>query len=195
MSSPLDPLTIIEFFYPPSPLRDLLILHSTQVCNKALSIAAASTVPVDLFVVQNGAMLHDIGIGQCHAPGILCEGSANYIEHGTLGGEMLRSYGKTHGLDLEKYALICERHTGSGITAEEVVKQNLPLKVQDYLPLSNEEKLIALADKFFSKSGDQQEKPLGKVRRSMAKFGDASLARFDELCQLFGVSDETNQTY
>ena len=195
MSSTLDPLTIIDFFYPPSPLRDLLILHSTQVCNKALSIASASTVPVDLFVVRNGAMLHDIGIGHCHAPGILCEGSANYIEHGTLGGEMLRKYGKTHGLDLEKYALICERHTGSGITADEVVKQKLPLKVQDYLPLSNEEKLIALADKFFSKSGDQQEKPFDKVRRSMAKFGDASLSRFDDLCQLFGVSDETNQAY
>ena len=192
MSSSVDPVKIIEFFYPPSPLRELLILHSTQVCNKALSIAAASQVPVDLAVVKNGAMLHDIGIGHCHAPGILCVGTANYIEHGTMGAEMLRQYGKKHGLDLEKYALICERHTGSGITAEEVVKQKLPLKVRDYLPLSNEEKLIALADKFFSKSGDQQEKPFDKVRKSMAKFGEASLRRFDELCQLFEVTDEND---
>ena len=192
MASTLDPLTIIEFFYPPSPLRDLLILHSTQVCNKALSIAAASTVPVDLCVVKNGAMLHDIGIGHCHAPSILCVGSANYIEHGTLGAAMLRQYAQKFGLDLEVYAAICEHHTGSGITAAEVAAQKLPLAVKDYLPVTNEEKLIALADKFFSKSGDQQEKTFSKVRKSMAKFGEASLARFDELCCLFGVSDETN---
>ena len=192
MSNAVDPLKIIEFFYPASPLRDLLILHSTQVCNKALAIAEKSGVPLDWDIVRTGAMLHDIGIGHCHAPAILCVGTADYIEHGTMGASMLRQYGAKHNIDLEKYALICERHTGSGITAEEVVSQKLPLKVKDYLPLSNEEKLIALADKFFSKSGDQKEKPFPKVRKSMAKFGDASLARFDELCHLFGVQDETN---
>lgn len=190
MSSTVDPVKIIEFFYPDTPLRKLLLLHSTQVCSKALSIAEKSTVKVDLDAVRVGAMLHDIGIGHCHAPGILCLGEADYIEHGTLGAAMLRQYGKKYNLDLEKYALICERHTGSGITAEEVAAQKLPLAVKDYLPISNEEKLIALADKFFSKSGDQQEKPFSKVRKSMAKFGEASLARFDELCNLFGVSDE-----
>lgn len=192
MSGNIDPIEIIDFFYPESPLRELLVLHSTQVCSKALSIAAQSGVPLDLEVVRVGAMLHDIGIGHCHAPGILCVGTADYIEHGTLGAAMLRQYGAAHKLDLEKYALICERHTGSGITAAEVAAQKLPLAVKDYLPLSNEEKLIALADKFFSKSGDQQEKPFNKVRKSMAKFGDASLARFDELCRMFGVEDETN---
>ena len=192
MSSTVDPVKIIEFFYPDTPLRKLLLLHSTQVCKKALAIAASSDVELDLEVVRVGAMLHDIGIGHCHAPGILCEGDANYIEHGTLGAAMLRQYGEMHDLDLEKYALICEHHTGSGITAAEVAAQKLPLAVKDYLPVTNEEKLITLADKFFSKSGDQQEKPFSKVRKSMAKFGDASLARFDELCKLFGVNDENN---
>ena len=192
MPSLVDPFAIIEFFYPDTPLRKLLILHSTQVCNKALAIAEKSDVPLDLEIVRTGAMLHDIGIGHCHAPSILCEGDANYIEHGTLGAAMLRQYAQKFGLDLEIYAAICEHHTGSGITAAEVAAQKLPLAVKDYLPVTNEEKPIALADKFFSKSGDQQEKPLGKVRKSMAKFGEASLARFDELCELFGVSDETN---
>ena len=162
-------------------------MHSTQVCNKALAIAEKSVVALDLDVVKNGAMLHDIGIGHCHAPGIFCDGDAHYIEHGTWGAQMLRLYGAEHNLDLEVYALICERHTGSGITAGEVAAQQLPIAVKDYLPVTNEEKLIALADKFFSKSGDQQEKPLAKVRKSMTKFGEASLQRFDELCRLFGV--------
>ena len=192
MPSLVDPFAIIEFFYPDTPLRKLLILHSTQVCNKALAIAEKSSVAVDLDIIRTGAMLHDIGIGHCHAPSILCVGSANYIEHGTLGAAMLRQYAEKFGLDLEVYAAICEHHTGSGITAAEVAAQKLPLAVKDYLPVTNEEKLIALADKFFSKSGDQQEKTFGKVRKSMAKFGEASVARFDELCELFGVKDETN---
>ena len=188
MKKSIDPLKIIEYFYPQdSALRRLLILHSTQVCNKALAIAEKSVVALDLDVVKNGAMLHDIGIGRCHAPGIFCDGDAHYIEHGTWGAQMLRQYGAEHNLDLEVYALICERHTGSGITAGEVVAQQLPIAAKDYLPVTNEEKLIALADKFFSKSGDQQEKPLAKVRKSMVKFGEASLQRFDELCRLFGV--------
>lgn len=182
---------VIAHFYPAdSPLRRLLLKHSSQVAAKALAIAV--TLPagsVDEYVVINGAMLHDIGIKECHAPGILCYGDRNYICHGTIGADMLRKCAAEWGIDLELYARICERHTGSGITADEVRIQALPLPVRDYLPETGEEKLIALADKFFSKSGDMAEKPFGKVRRSMAKFGPASLARFDELCELFGVKE------
>ena len=121
-----------------------------------------------------------------------CEGSEPYIAHGSIGSEMLRQYGAAHNLDLEVYALICERHTGSGITAAEVAAQGLPITVKDYLPLSNEEKLITLADKFFSKSGNMAEKPLSRIRASMAEFGAASLERFDALCDLFGVDHAEN---
>ena len=191
MAELIDPLQIIYHFYPQDDaLRQLLILHSRQVTEKALSLAENSTVELDFNQVRIGAMLHDIGVGQCHAPSIYCVGTAPYIAHGTLGADMLRSYGAKRGLDLEVYALICERHTGSGITAAEVAAQQLPIAVKDYLPLSNEEKLIALADKFFSKSGDQQEKPLPAVRKSMVRFGEASLRRFDELCELFGVKND-----
>ena len=55
------------------------------------------------------------------------------------------------------------------------------------LPVTEEEKLICYADKFFSKSGDPaREKTLYEVRRSMAKFGEESLARFDEMHSRFG---------
>ena len=47
--------------------------------------------------------------------------------------------------------------------------------------------MICLADKFFSKSGDMQEKTLERVRRSMAKFGSGPAERFEALCRLFGV--------
>ena len=105
--------------------------------------------------------------------------------HGLLGAEMLREYGKKHSCDLEVYALICERHTGSGLTASEIEAQNLPLPRRYLLPETKEEKLICLADKFFSKSGSMSEKSMEKVYKSMAKHGDGPLLRFMELCHLF----------
>ena len=187
----IDPDAVIRHFYPQdTPLRRLLLHHSTQVRDKALAILASPSCPphdLDPQLVSAGAMLHDVGILQCHAPSILCEGSRPYIAHGIIGAEMLRDYGRTFGLDMEPFARICERHTGMGITAREVREQQLPIPERDYLPETLEEKLICLADKFFSKSGDMQEKPVSAVRRSLEKFGPDTVARFDALCRLFGL--------
>ena len=187
----IDPDVIIAHFYPEdTPLRRLLLRHSMQVRDKALAILANPSRPpleLDAELVSAGAMLHDVGILQCHAPSILCVGTLPYIAHGIIGAEMLRDYGRSHGLDLEPFARICERHTGTGITAREVREQGLPIPERDYLPETLEEKLICLADKFFSKSGDMKEKSVSAVRRSMEKFGADTVERFDALLQLFGL--------
>ena len=187
----IDPDVIIAHFYPEdTPLRRLLLRHSTQVRDKALAILANPSRPqleLDAELVSAGAMLHDVGILQCHAPSILCVGTRPYIAHGVIGAEMLRDYGRTHGLDLEPFARICERHTGAGITAQEVREQRLPIPERDWLPETPEEKLVCLADKFFSKSGDMKEKPVSAVRRSLEKFGPDTEERLDELLRLFGI--------
>ncbi len=187
----IDPDVIITHFYPEdTPLRRLLLRHSTQVRDKALAILANPSRPpleLDAGLVSAGAMLHDVGILQCHAPSILCVGTRPYIAHGMIGAEMLREYGRTHGLDLEPFARICERHTGTGITAKEVREQRLPIPERDWLPETPEEKLVCLADKFFSKSGDMKDKPAEVVRRSLEKFGADTVERFDALLRLFGV--------
>ncbi|MEG1980078.1 MAG: HD domain-containing protein, partial [Victivallaceae bacterium] len=165
-------LNIIAYFYPEdTPFRRMLLQHSRQVRNKALELLGDNKFKLDPSLVANGAMLHDIGIGRCKAEEILCCGGAPYIAHGIIGGEMLREYGKTHNLDMEFYARICERHTGSGLTRGDIIRQQLPLPESDYLPESPEEKLICLADKFYSKSGEMQEKELPAIRKSMLKFG------------------------
>ena len=175
---------LIALFYPEdTPLKRLLLRHSEQVREKALKIAKLSGVEVDMNIVETGAMLHDIGILHCHAPKILCTGTEHYLRHGIIGAEMLRDLDPA----LEVYARICERHTGSGLTAREIRLQQLPLPEQDFLPETKEEKLICLADKFFSKSGDLKEKDLQSVRRSMVKFGVEPLARFDALCEEFNI--------
>lgn len=187
----IDPDAIIKHFYPEdTPLRRLLLRHSTQVRDKALAILADPSRPpleLDAGLVSVGAMLHDVGILQCHAPSILCVGTRPYIAHGVIGAEMLRDYGRTHGIDLEPFARICERHTGTGITAKEVREQGLPIPERDWLPETPEEKLVCLADKFFSKSGDMKDKPTAVVRRSLEKYGTDTVERFDALLRLFGL--------
>lgn len=185
----VDPIDVIKYFYPQdTEMRKLLIWHSEQVRDKALQIAKYNKkMDLDKDVLINGSMLHDIGIGKCRAQDIYCQGTEPYIRHGILGAEMLREYGREHGLDLEVYARICERHTGSGLTADEIRSGSLPLPVRDYLPETPEEKIICLADKFYSKSGDMKEKSFEKVLRSQEKFGKDPAERFFALCREFHV--------
>lgn len=87
---------------------------------------------------------------------------------------------------LPRHALVCERHTGAGLTVEDIISQNLPLPHRDMTPQTLEERLICYADKFYSKSGDiRAEKPLDKVIRSMERHGPDTLARFMRLHEEF----------
>ncbi len=199
----MNPYDIIQFFYPEdTPLRRLLVLHSECVRDKALAIMHSAPhssllAPqlLNLDLVVNGSLLHDIGILRTHAPGILCQGTEPYICHGTIGARMLRDYVDTHTLPdpdvamLQACARICERHTGAGLTRDDILSQDLPIHpATDLLPETPEEQLVCLADKFFSKSGDpSHEKSFEHVRRSMMKFGADSLARFDALCATFNI--------
>ena len=190
----MDALNILYHFYPEdTPLRQLLLKHSTQVRDKALAIRRAAGRKgenADPGLVAAGALLHDIGIGHCHAPKILCTGTEDYMRHGIIGARLLRGYGAEMGENYEPYARICERHTGSGLTAAEIRAENLPLPEEDFLPETPEETLICLADKFFSKSGDLQEKSLKKVRKSMEKFGEAPARRLEDLLRYWEIADD-----
>lgn len=175
---------LIEKYYPADDdLRRLLRLHSRMVADKAIAIATSLPeelrLQVDFDFLQEAAMLHDIGIFRCHAPSIYCNGDLPYICHGVEGRKILDSEG------LPRHALVCERHTGSGLTAKEIQAAGWPIPVRDMLPISLEEKIICYADKFFSKSGNpRREKPIEEVRASMARHGEGPLLRFDRLTKL-----------
>ena len=190
MPAKINPREIIKYFYPhDTGLRRLLIRHSEFVCEKALLIARKNPGKnLDLELIACGAMLHDIGIGKCKAQSIYCLGIEPYIRHGILGAEMLRNYGKEKGVDMEPYARICERHTGCGLAAEEIRAQGLPLPQEDFLPETPEEKIICLADKFFSKSGSMKEKRLRKIVRGMEKFGQPQVQRFLRMAEEFHIA-------
>lgn len=125
-------------------------------------------------------MLHDIGIVRCDAPSIGCFGEEPYIRHGIMGAEMLRSEG------FPRHARVCERHTGAGLSKEEIESQSLPLPRRDFIPQTIEEEIICYADKFFSKTKLDREKTFEEAKRSIAKFGEAGLRRFLAWSAKFG---------
>ena len=135
---------------------------------------------IDTDFVRNAAMLHDIGIVRVDAPGIECHGTEPYIRHGVCGAEMLRAEGLP-----ESYARVCERHTGAGLTLNDIVSQNLPLPHHDLQPETIEEKLICYADKFYSKTRLNHEKSFEEALRSLQKFGEEGVLRFREWKNLF----------
>ena len=176
---------LIDKYYGNNPeLKHILITHSEQVRDRALAIIDAHPEwTVDRPFVAEAAMLHDIGIFLCNAPKIYCTGAHAYIEHGYLGAELLRSEG------LPLHALIAERHTGTGISLDQVLREELPIPAQDYLPVSLEEKIICYADKFYSKSHLGEEVALSKIRHNIWKYGHDAIVRWDKLTELMGETD------
>ena len=84
-----------------------------------------------------------------------------------------------------RHARVCERHTGTGLPASEIIEQNLPLPHIDLVPETIEEQIICFADKFFSKTKLNVEKTQEQARRSLEKFGGQTVQRFDHWCVLF----------
>lgn len=177
----MKPLDIIAKYYPEdSEGYRILVTHSRSVADKALMLARLHPeLNLDLAFIEEAAMLHDIGIYLCNAPEIGCHGDAEYICHGYLGSELMRKEG------YQRHALVCERHTGTGISLEMIKERNLPLPHRDMMPVSLEEQLICFADKFYSKTKLTKEKSVDKVKQGLSKYGNDTVERFDNWCKLF----------
>ena len=177
----MNVLEIIDKYYKENvALRDILLIHSKAVAQRAHDIAANNPhLNADTSFIYEAAMLHDIGIVCCNAPGIHCYGTEPYIRHGVVGAEMLRREG------LDKHARVCERHTGAGLPLDEIVSQNLPLPHLDLQPETIEEQIICYADKFYSKTRLDHEKTLEEAKKSLMKFGMAGVERFQRWADMF----------
>lgn len=172
---------IIDKHYPAgSALRDIYLRHCRSVAEEALRIAREKNLPLEPAMIEGSAMTHDIGIFRTDAPSIHCTGKAPYICHGIIGAELLRQEGAP-----EEWARVAERHTGAGLTREEIEAQHLPLPAADYCPVTLLERLICYADKFYSKSGDMERKSMDRVKHSMERFGHDTMKRFENLTKEF----------
>lgn len=172
---------LIDLFYPEdNALRRLLLLHSGQVRDKALDIVDRHPeLGANRQLVEEGAMLHDLGIFKTHAPGIYCTGSAPYILHGRLGAELLLEQG------YPTLARFCERHTGTGITRAAIEARQLPLPLEDFVPETIEEQIVCYADKFFSKSHPERVRTVEQAAESLSKYGQEGVDKFRSWAQRF----------
>jgi len=105
------------------------IAHSLKVAEKALEIAYRTNSDLDFEFIGRGALFHDLGKANTHD-----------IEHGKLGAEM----GKALGLP-DRINAVMEKHIRGGLTDEEAIALNLPVK--DYTLHTLEERIIIYADR------------------------------------------------
>jgi uncharacterized protein len=155
---------------------EILMTHGRMVAGKALAACAAVQADTETRrLVIEAAYLHDIGVCKVDASDIDCFGTKPYILHGVLGREILEAEG------LPLHALICERHTGVGLTLDDIINQNLPLPHREMVPETLAERIICYADLFFSKNPDrlEKEKSVEKIRKGLSKFGTDKVALFD----------------
>jgi uncharacterized protein len=181
----MNPISIIDKYYPEgdaeqNELRRILLVHSRQVADKALEIARRHPeLQLDETFLEEAAMLHDIGIFLTDADGIHCHGTQPYICHGYLGADLMRAEG------FPRHALVCERHTGAGLSLPQIQEAHLPVPQRDMLPVSLEEQVICFADKFYSKSKLEKEKSVEKAIKSLSKYGEEGVERFKQWCERF----------
>lgn len=178
----MDYLSIINKYYPEdNALRKLLVTHSRQVADRCLLLCDRHPeLRLDREFLEEAAMLHDIGIFRCDAPSIQCFGTEPYICHGMIGGRLLREKG------LVRHAQVCERHTGTGISRDQIQAQNLPLPLDgNYVPDTLEEQVVCYADKFYSKTHLDRERTVEQTARSLEPFGEAGLKRFFQWVDIF----------
>lgn len=183
----MNPFALLRKHFDGNPQGlDIVYRHSRRVADKALAIARGSGVaPGELRFIEEAALLHDIGVARIHAPKLHCFGSEPYIRHGILGRQILEAEG------LPRHALVCERHIGVGLTVGDILSQKLPLPEREMSPVTPCERIVALADLFYSKKGGEldREKSLEQVRRDLLNFGSEKVFVLQSWLSEFGLAD------
>ena len=104
--------------------------------------------------------------------------------HGVHGREILDAEG------LPLHALVCERHTGVGLTVDDIIRQKLPLPQREMCPQSLAEQIICFADLFYSKKPCRlaERKKVEKIRKKLLPFGEEKVHVFDSWLARFNIS-------
>jgi uncharacterized protein len=164
----MNAVALLEKYFPNTDAFPIVLAHSRLVAAKALQVARnLLQAGVELNFLEEAALLHDIGVCRTNAPKFHCHGTEPYIRHGIIGRDI------QDGEGFPRHALVCERHIGVGLTADDVRSQGLPLPEIEMTPLSLEEKIVCFADLFYSKSPEKcgREKTLDEIRNGLRKFG------------------------
>jgi len=117
--------------------------HCRSTQEKAFYIAQRvhPKVALDVDLIRVGALLHDIGRARVHD-----------ITHGVVGGQILEEQGFPSSV-----IRIVERHVLGGFTASEAELVGLPRR--NFLPTSQEERIVCVADKLGHSDWDGIQEP------------------------------------
>ncbi|MDK8081930.1 HD domain-containing protein [Alloscardovia omnicolens] len=159
----------------------LIATHCEIVARLAVILAEQSGQIVTNTLIE-GALAHDIGTYSVLAHNQVLFQRDIYIQHGTRGYELLLS----EGFD-ESLAQFARNHTGVGITKADCVQQKLPIEPADYMPTNAAQEIVALADKFHTKSLPPRFVSEQTARARVEKFGSENIARWDKLVACYGV--------
>jgi uncharacterized protein len=134
-----------------------VVRHCEEVAALAVEIAGelcCRGLKINLQLVEDGALLHDIGRAKTHR-----------VDHGLVGSKIVESQGLPQPL-----VNIVKRHVGGGITAEEA--ENLGWPKDNYVPETLEEKIVSYADKRIDK---HQRVPIDvEIERLKPKYPQAA---------------------
>jgi len=128
-----DPLQVLAKHAPDASSYRKVHEHSARVWCLARDMTRHMET-FDFSLLQRACLLHDVG-RLLHPPK-----TSLAIRHGIAGAEILRGEG------LHEEARVAERHIGTGITAEDVLAQHLPIPVTDWVPRTAVELVVAHAD-------------------------------------------------
>lgn len=172
-----------ERYAPGQEAFDLVWTHCLIVCEIAERIMDDTGLDVNRDLVRAGCLLHDIGVYRLYGgSGELDHGG--YIRHGVLGHELLRDAGFP-----EEICRFCSRHTGMGLTREDIEQQGLPIPVADYVAESHEERIVLYADKFHSKTDPPTFVSADSFAVRVRRFGEDKAVAFKEMRRSFGEPD------
>lgn len=130
---------------------DKIVHHCEAVANVAVSIAEkciCNGTDVDIQLVQNGALLHDIGRSKTHG-----------INHPVEGAKIADSLGLS-----DKLISIIKSHLGGGISVYEAKEFGWPDGC--YMPRTNEEMIVSYADKLIE---NDRVIPIEKTIKNLQK--------------------------
>ncbi|MFI0481575.1 HD domain-containing protein [Actinomadura sp. 9N215] len=170
---------------PSAEAFELVWTHCVIVCEVAERIMDDGGLDLDKELVRAGCLLHDVGVYRLYDVNgeIDHEG---YVRHGVLGHELLRDEGFPGEI-----CRFCSRHTGVGLTRDDVERQRLPLPAGDYTAESGEERLVMYADKFHSKTNPPTFVTADSFAVRVRRFGADKVAAFEAMRQRFGEPDLT----
>lgn len=176
-------LRLHEKHAPTAEALDLVYPHCEIVCAIAEQLDARGRSGTDIELVRAGALLHDIGVYRLYdGAGLLDHGG--YIRHGILGFQLLAEEGFP-----ERLCRFASRHTGVGLSRQDVARQGLPLPPADYLAETGEETLVMYADKFHSKTSPPVFLTADAYASRVRRFGADKVAAFEEMRARFGEPD------